>query len=64
MGALFAIVGGLILSKIVAAMVAQKLFGYSRTEGLLMGALSLPKSPRHSPLRWSRLRRRTRTKTV
>lgn len=36
------IVGGLILSKMLAALLAQKLFGYSRTEGLLMGALSLP----------------------
>jgi Kef-type K+ transport system membrane component KefB len=36
------IVGGLIAAKFLAAFIAQKLFGYSTTEGLLMGALSLP----------------------
>jgi Kef-type K+ transport system membrane component KefB len=36
------IVVGLIVAKVLAAIAAHKLFGYSRTEGLLMGALSLP----------------------
>jgi Kef-type K+ transport system membrane component KefB len=36
------IVGGLIASKLIAALAAQKLFAYSTNEGLLMGALSLP----------------------
>jgi Kef-type K+ transport system membrane component KefB len=36
------IVGGLIAAKFLAASLAQRLFGYSTTEGLLMGALSLP----------------------
>lgn len=36
------IVGGLIVAKFVAAVVAQKMFRYTSTEGLLMGALSLP----------------------
>src|SRR5207249_950899 len=36
------VVGGLIFAKMLAASVAQRLFGYSTTEGLLMGALSLP----------------------
>jgi Kef-type K+ transport system membrane component KefB len=36
------IVGGLILAKMLAGLSAQRLFGYSTTEGLLMGALSLP----------------------
>lgn len=36
------IVGGLIAAKFLAAFAARKLFGYSTTEGLLMGALSLP----------------------
>ncbi len=36
------IVGGLIVAKMLAAFAAQRLFGYSTTEGLLMGALSLP----------------------
>src|SRR4029079_10307554 len=33
---------GLIVSKFVAALAVQRLFGYSRSEVLLMGALSLP----------------------
>lgn len=36
------IVGGLVLSKWVAAFVSQKLLGYSRDEGLIMWSLSLP----------------------
>jgi Na+:H+ antiporter len=36
------IVGGLIAAKMLAALSAQRIFGYSMTEGLLMGALSLP----------------------
>lgn len=41
-GLVLGIVGGLIVSKLAAALIAQRLFGYSRDEGLLMGALSLP----------------------
>lgn len=41
-GLVAGIVGGLIASKFIAATVAQRLFGYSTMEGLLMGALSLP----------------------
>jgi Kef-type K+ transport system membrane component KefB len=37
-----AIVGGLVAAKMVAGLSAQRLFGYSTTQGLLMGALSLP----------------------
>jgi Kef-type K+ transport system membrane component KefB len=36
------IVGGLIAAKMLAAFAAQRIFGYSTTEGLLMGALSMP----------------------
>jgi Kef-type K+ transport system membrane component KefB len=36
------IVGGLIVSKFLAAEVARRLFGYTRTEGLTMWSLSLP----------------------
>jgi Kef-type K+ transport system membrane component KefB len=36
------IVGGLIGSKYMAAEVARRLFGYSRTQGLTMWSLSLP----------------------
>jgi Kef-type K+ transport system membrane component KefB len=36
------IVGGLIIAKMLAAFAAQRLFGYSATQGMLMGALSLP----------------------
>jgi Kef-type K+ transport system membrane component KefB len=36
------IVGGLIVSKWIAAIVTQKALGYSRTEGLMMWSLSLP----------------------
>lgn len=36
------IVGGLVGSKLLAAEVARRLFGYSRTEGLTMWSLSLP----------------------
>jgi Kef-type K+ transport system membrane component KefB len=41
-GLVLGIVGGLIVSKFVAALAAQRIFGYSTDEGLLMGALSLP----------------------
>ena len=41
-GLVAGIVGGLIAAKFAAATVAQRLFNYSATEGLLMGALSLP----------------------
>jgi Kef-type K+ transport system membrane component KefB len=37
-----AVVGGLILSKWVAALIAQKSLGYTRLEGLMMWSLSLP----------------------
>lgn len=36
------IVGGLIVSKFLAAEAARRLYGYSRTEGLTMWSLSLP----------------------
>lgn len=38
----FGIVGGLIGSKFLAAEIARRLYGYSRTEGLTMWSLSLP----------------------
>jgi Kef-type K+ transport system membrane component KefB len=38
----FGIVGGLIVSKLLAAEVARRLFGYTRTEGLTMWSLTLP----------------------
>ena len=38
----FGIVGGLIGSKFLAAEVARRAFGYTRTEGLTMWSLSLP----------------------
>ena len=38
----FGIVGGLIGSKYLAAEVARRAFGYSRTEGLTMWSLSIP----------------------
>jgi Kef-type K+ transport system membrane component KefB len=38
----FGIVGGLIGSKFLAAEVARRVFGYTRTEGLTMWSLSLP----------------------
>ena len=41
-GLCFGIVAGLVGAKMLAAWLAQRLFGYSTTEGLLMGALSLP----------------------
>jgi len=41
-GLCVAVVGGLICAKILAALAAQELFGYSTAEGLLMGGLSLP----------------------
>jgi len=37
-----AIVGGLVGTKFLAALVTQRLIGYTRTEGLLMWSLSLP----------------------
>jgi Kef-type K+ transport system membrane component KefB len=36
------IVGGLIVSKFLAAQAARRLFGYTRTEGLTMWSLTLP----------------------
>src|SRR5438034_1136474 len=41
-GLCVAVVGGLICAKVLAALAAQELFGYSTAEGLLMGGLSLP----------------------
>jgi Kef-type K+ transport system membrane component KefB len=41
-GFVVAIVGGLILSKLLAALFAQRVFGYSRYQGLLMWSLALP----------------------
>ena len=41
-GLVSAIVGGLIAAKFLAAFIAQKIFGYTTAEGLLMGSLSLP----------------------
>ena len=41
-GLCVAVVGGVICAKILAALAAQELFGYSTAEGLLMGGLSLP----------------------
>jgi Kef-type K+ transport system membrane component KefB len=42
LGLVSAIVGGLIVAKLLAALVVQQLFGYSREEGLIMWSLSLP----------------------
>src|SRR5262249_9580407 len=42
LGLVAAIVGGLILSKLLAALLARQAFGYSRCQGLLMWSLSLP----------------------
>ncbi len=41
-GLVAAIVGGLIVSKLLAALLTQRIFGYSRYQGLVMWALSLP----------------------
>jgi Kef-type K+ transport system membrane component KefB len=41
-GLVAAIVGGLIVSKLLAALFTQRIFGYSRYQGLVMWALSLP----------------------
>jgi Kef-type K+ transport system membrane component KefB len=41
-GLVVALVGGLILSKLLAALIARRAFGYSRCQGLLMWSLSLP----------------------
>src|SRR5262245_39661238 len=41
-GMVAAIVGGLILTKLLAALLARRGFGYSRDQGLLMWSLSLP----------------------
>ncbi len=41
-GLVVGIVGGLIVSKLLAALLAQWAFGYSRTQGLVMWSLSLP----------------------
>jgi len=37
-----AVVGGLILAKLAAALVTQRLYGFTLPEGLLMWSLSLP----------------------
>jgi Kef-type K+ transport system membrane component KefB len=42
MGLVAAIVGGLILSKLLAALLARQAFGYSRDQALVMWSLSLP----------------------
>jgi Kef-type K+ transport system membrane component KefB len=41
-GLVVSIVGGLIVSKLLAALLARRAFGYSRTQGLVMWSLSLP----------------------
>ena len=41
-GLVLAIVGGLILSKLLAALLARRAFGYSRDQGLVMWSLTLP----------------------
>jgi Kef-type K+ transport system membrane component KefB len=41
-GLVTAIVGGLIVSKLLAALLAQRAFGYSRDQALVMWSLSLP----------------------
>jgi Kef-type K+ transport system membrane component KefB len=41
-GLVAAIVGGLIVGKLLAAQLAQRAFGYSRDQGLMMWSLSLP----------------------
>jgi Kef-type K+ transport system membrane component KefB len=42
LGLVTAIVGGLIGSKLLAALLTRRLFGYSRCQGLVMWSLSLP----------------------
>jgi Na+:H+ antiporter len=42
MGLVVAIVGGLIASKLLAALLARRAFGYSWTQGFIMWSLSLP----------------------
>jgi len=42
LGLVVAIVGGLVLSKLLAALLTRRAFGYSRYQGLLMWSLSLP----------------------
>ena len=42
LGLVTAIVGGLLLSKLLAALLARWAFGYSRDQGLVMWSLSLP----------------------
>jgi Kef-type K+ transport system membrane component KefB len=42
LGLVVAIVGGLIASKLLAALLTRRAFGYSREQGLLMWSLSLP----------------------
>jgi Kef-type K+ transport system membrane component KefB len=42
LGLVVAIVGGLILSKLLAALLTRRAFGYSRDQGLIMWSLSLP----------------------
>src|SRR5262249_47796631 len=41
-GLVAAIVGGLVVSKLLAALLARRAFGYSRNQGLVMWSLSLP----------------------
>src|SRR5262249_61958472 len=41
-GLVTAIVGGLVLTKLLAALLARRAFGYSRDQGLVMWSLSLP----------------------
>jgi Kef-type K+ transport system membrane component KefB len=42
LGLVVAIVGGLILSKLLAAMLSRRAFGYSKYQGLVMWSLSMP----------------------
>jgi Kef-type K+ transport system membrane component KefB len=42
LGLVVGIVGGLIASKLLAALLTQRAFGYSRNQGLVMWSLSLP----------------------
>jgi Kef-type K+ transport system membrane component KefB len=42
LGLVVAIVGGLIASKLLAALLTRRAFGYSRDQGLIMWSLSLP----------------------
>jgi Kef-type K+ transport system membrane component KefB len=53
------IVGGLIGSKYAAAEVARRAFGYTRTEGLTMWSLSMPRLPPRWPPHWWPTTRKT-----